>query len=79
MVDPRTGKILCRLYPQDKTRNADGHRRRIEPISTAPTDDLPKDEIAPLLKKLMANYAATGLPPAYLPKTESTNDEEETP
>jgi hypothetical protein len=24
--------------------------------------------IAPLLKKLMADYAATGLPPAYLPK-----------
>jgi len=24
--------------------------------------------IAPLLKELMAEYAATGLPPAYLPK-----------
>jgi len=77
MVDPRTGKILCRLYPQDKTRNADGHRRRIEPISMAPTE-LPKDEIAPLLKKLMADYAATGLPPAYVPKTEPPDDKEET-
>ncbi len=27
--------------------------------------------IAPLLKKLMADYAATGLPPAYLPKEET--------
>ena len=26
--------------------------------------------IAPLLKDLMAQYAATGLPPAYLPKNE---------
>jgi len=28
-----------------------------------------------LLRKLMADYAATGLPPAYLPKL-SPNDEE---
>ena len=27
--------------------------------------------IAPLLRKLMAEYAATGLPPAYIPKEES--------
>jgi len=78
MVDPQTGKILCRLYPQDKLRNADGHRRRIEPISTTPTLP-PKDEIAPLLKKLMAVYAATGLPPAYVPKSQPQMDEEETP
>jgi transposase InsO family protein len=77
MVDPRTGKILCRLYPQDKIRNADGIRRRIEPISMASTE-LPKDEIAPLLKKLMAVYSATGLPPAYVPKIEPAADNEET-
>ena len=78
MVDPRTGKILCRLYPQDKVRNADGLRRRIEPISSAPTAP-PKDEIAPLLKKLMAAYAATGLPPAYVPKGQPHIDEQEMP
>lgn len=77
MVDPQTGKILCRLYPQDKLRNADGHRRRIEPISLVPTQP-PKDEIAPLLKKLMAVYAATGLPPAYVPKSQPQTDDEET-
>jgi hypothetical protein len=26
--------------------------------------------IAPLLRKLMTEYAATGLPPAYIPKEE---------
>jgi len=26
--------------------------------------------VAPLLQKLIAQYAATGLPPAYLPKAE---------
>ena len=31
----------------------------------------PPSGIAPLLRALMAEYAATGLPPAYLPKDES--------
>ena len=30
--------------------------------------------MAPLLAKLMAQQAATGLPPAYLPKDERPND-----
>lgn len=76
LVDPRTGKILCRLHPQDKTRNADGQRRRLEPICTEP-GDLPTDEIAPLLKKLLSDYAATGLPPAYVPKSERAADNDE--
>jgi len=52
--------------PLDKTKNADALRRTIE----QQTADTPIDTaagIAPLLKKLMADYAATGLPPAYLP------------
>jgi hypothetical protein len=28
---------------------------------------MPATGIAPLLKKMIADYAATGLPPAYLP------------
>jgi hypothetical protein len=28
--------------------------------------------MAPLLQKLIQQYAVTGLPPAYLPKTSST-------
>lgn len=71
LVDERSGAILCALYPLDKTKNADGLRRRLDPLSPcAGADDavaLPADEIAPLLKQLMADYAATGLPPAYLP------------
>jgi len=27
--------------------------------------------VAPLLKKLLADYAASGLPPAYIPKQEN--------
>ncbi len=29
----------------------------------------PEEEIPPLLKRLLAEYSATGLPPAYLPKS----------
>ncbi len=63
-----TGIALCQLYPQDKAANAAGIRRAITP--GAPAALPPKGEIAPLLKKHMADYAASGLPPAYLPKTE---------
>ena len=35
--------------------------------SAAPPGATPAGDIAPLLKHLLAEYAATGLPPAYLP------------
>lgn len=72
LVDERTGTILCSLYPLNKAENADGLRRHRETSSTQGTEpkDTPKPEIAPLLRQLMADYAATGLPPAYLPKEE---------
>jgi hypothetical protein len=75
-IDPHTGFPLCPLFPLDKSRNADGARRRIEdggdatpaaPTSTAATP--------PLLRTLIEEYAATGQPPAYLPEP----DPEDTP
>src|SRR3979490_3250761 len=38
LVDERTGKVLSRLYPQDKTQNANGLRRALDPISPEPKD-----------------------------------------
>jgi putative transposase len=66
LVDARRGNILCALYPLDKSANADGQRRARHAVNP---DPMPMSEpgIAPLLKQLMAEYAATGLPPAYLP------------
>jgi putative transposase len=68
-IDERSGAVLCRLYPQDKQRNADGVRRVIEPVAdqAAPPCTEPSGT-APLLRKLLTEYSATGLPPAYLPK-----------
>jgi LysR family transcriptional regulator, benzoate and cis,cis-muconate-responsive activator of ben and cat genes len=34
-----------------------------------------RDSMAPLLQKLIQQYATTGLPPAYLPKQPSNTDE----
>jgi putative transposase len=72
LTDPRTGTVLARLYPLDRARNADGLRRSLNPIdgkSENLTASEPSNDLAPLLRKLLADYSATGLPPAYLPKT----------
>ena len=76
LVDERTGVVLCPLYPLDRAKNADGRRRSLEPPAAGLWEKTPPPAgMAPLLKKLMAEYAATGLPPAYLPKPERTEEE----
>jgi len=69
LVDHRSGAVLCPVKPLDKSANADGQRRRLAPV-TADRSPLPPSGIAPLLRQLLADYAATGLPPAYLPPTD---------
>ena len=75
LVDAHSGSPLCALYPLDKTANADGRRRRRAPLPDAPTAVPMATDIAPLLKKLIAEYAATGLPPAYLPHHSADDSE----
>lgn len=75
LADPHTGTILCRLFPLDKHKNAQGHRAaRNGPLEAPATPTPPPSGMAPLLQKLIQQYAVTGLPPAYLPKPSSTND-----
>lgn len=69
LVDPDSGTLLCPLYPVDKTANAAGVRRTVVPQPPAGAPP-PSAERAPLLQKLMADYASTGLPPAYIPMNE---------
>lgn len=72
LVDPRSGTILAPLYPLDKTANADSRRALVTPeaIDVPPNDNRRKEAaLPPLLKRILQEYSATGLPPAYLPKT----------
>jgi transposase InsO family protein len=79
LVDPRRGVVLAALYPLDKQRNAEGPRRRLAPLPLEPdpgAQPTAPAAMAPLLRKLLADHAATGLPPAYLPKPSGSEEEE---
>ena len=73
LVDRRSGTVLAPVYPLDKSANADGRRRAIESAgATVPQTQEPRPntgELPPLLKRILQEYSATGMPPAYLPKT----------
>lgn len=73
LIDARSGTILCPVRPIDKAANAAGLRRMLEPLSDEPTAH-GACGIAPLLKQMIADYAATGLPPAYLPHSDPKDD-----
>jgi transposase InsO family protein len=71
LLDPRSGQVLARLWPQDKAGNASGARRALTPGgAAAPAPPARTDPLPALLRQWLAEYAATGLPPAYLPKDE---------
>ncbi len=69
LVDPRTGAILCPVLPLDKSANANGQRRRLTPVR-ADLSPLQPTGMSALMIELLADYAATGVPPAYLPTTD---------
>ena len=71
LVDDHSGTILAPIYPLDKTANADGRRAVVKPdLSDTPAAFSPRkdSQLPPLLKRILEEYSATGLPPAYLPK-----------
>ena len=79
LVDRRSGMILAPIYPLDKTANADGRRAVIEPGDTATVPEGRRrtaGELPPLLRGILQEYSATGMPPAYLPKTPLSHDGE---
>ena len=74
LVDPSHGTLLAPLYPLDRAANADGRRAVVEPANAnVATADRPQtNTLPPLLQKILADYSATGLPPAYLPCSQNT-------
>ena len=65
----RRGAVSARQAAQRRVRppRADADRRCRRAMPGTPASAPRATEMAPLLKRLMAEYAATGLPPAYLP------------
>lgn len=81
LVDPRDGRHLAVLLPLDKARRAERVRAALAPT---PRNIGPVEPagIAPHLRALMAEYAATGLPPAFIhqdPYRRDLDDAEEDP
>lgn len=72
LIDKHNDTILSTLYPQDKSANANAMRRKLNHIDNEQTPDNSSESsgIAPLLKELMADISATGLPSAYIPRSE---------
>ena len=78
LADAHSGAVITRLYPLDKTRNADGHRAVAAPVggvdastqasAAQQAETTTQGTMAPLLRQILAEYSATGLIPAYLPK-----------
>ena len=66
LIDVRTNAVLCAVHPLDKSSNSDGQRRSMDRLGPD-LSPLPATTMAPLMRRLLADHAATGLPPAYLP------------
>ncbi len=70
LVDERTGLLLATITPLDKVKNNQGKRRIISTALDPAAAPVAGDSTSPLLRQLLNNYAATGLPAAYIPKDE---------
>ena len=71
LVDAATDAVLARLWPQDKAKNASGLRKAIGSDDRVAVNE---PSMPALLRKWLADYAATGLPPAYLPMEEVSHE-----
>lgn len=62
--------ILAVIRPQDKVKNASGERRALE--AAQEEQNVPPEGgspgYPPLLREVLAHYAATGMPAAFIPK-----------
>lgn len=90
LLDPNTPTPLCRLYPIDKSANAQGQRRSLEPLANGLVNSPATDsdttllnkadsQWPPLLRQMLADFAATGLPPAYLPQLSDVQTDNKEP
>ena len=70
LVDGHSETVLASIYPLDKAANADGRRAATGSGGTEVPSPVRRTagDLPPLLKSILQEYSATGMPPAYLPK-----------
>ena len=73
LVDEHSGLPCARLYPLDKSANANGIRRPLEPLATRSSEPVgvavtPATGIAPLLENLMGSSGPPACRPRIYPK-----------
>jgi len=74
IVDPSDHRVvLARIHPLNKLNNADMRRRVLDPVSPSALPDKRGEPLPPLMRKLLLDYAASGLPPAYIPLESAIN------
>ena len=71
LVDGQKGERLCTLYPLDRRGNAGGERRPVDPGGDDGGGSGAGGGEAPLLRHILDDQAATGLPPPWLPLPDS--------
>jgi putative transposase len=77
LCDPATGAVMATVHPQDKRRNARGERATRPPAGgESAAGETTPDALPPLMADLLARYAATGLPPAFVPLEHSDERDE---
>jgi hypothetical protein len=69
VVDDHSGEVVCRILPLDRVANANFQRRVRTPVgaSTEPAPATAGGPTSPLMRKLLREHDAAGLPPAYIP------------
>jgi putative transposase len=74
LLDPNSGSLICRILPLGKAENSSGLRRAIPQKTVAnPTDQdgdsqkKDKQELPPLLKKILDTFERADLLPPYVP------------
>lgn len=63
IVDATTQKVIATLRPQDRKKNASAARRVLDP---QPLSVLKPEGPPALLQQWLREYAASGMPPAFL-------------
>jgi len=80
IIDSRTQTALAPIYPLDRRKNAEGLRKKIGPPTTETssviTASVHEKAWPPLLENILAEYAATGLPAAYIPDSPTIEEED---